>query len=80
MEVNDLATTADPTAGTGAAVAVQPAGFINRLKTALGKISSSLMSSLSKYMRFQSWSISGGLTGGVPWLTGTVTLQLTFGP
>jgi len=61
----------------------QPAGvarkFINKVKTALSKINASLLNFLTKYMKFQSWSVSGQLTGGVPWLSGSVTLALTFG-
>jgi hypothetical protein len=30
-------------------------------------------------MTFESWSIAGELTGGVPWLSGSATLTLNFG-
>lgn len=91
--VNDVAATADldllggataaQTARTAISVTAPPGvvgGFINKVKAALGKIHASLMSFLAKYMKFQSWTVSGQLTGGVPWLSGSVTLALTFGP
>jgi hypothetical protein len=61
----------------------QPAGalgaFIGKLKSILGKIQAGILSFLSKYMDVESWSISGELTGGLPWLGGAATLTLTFG-
>lgn len=80
--VNDVVATSALPAATLAAG--QPSGalgaFIGKLKSILGKIQAGILSFLSKYMNFQSWSIAGELTGGVPWLSGSATLTLNFGP
>lgn len=54
--------------------------FIGKLKSVVAKIQSGLLRFLSNYMTIQSWSVAGQLTGGVPWLSGSTTLTLTFGP
>lgn len=80
--VNDVvATSALPTGTPAAGQAAGALGaFIGKLKSILGKIQAGILSFLSKYMNFQSWSIAGELTGGVPWLSGSATLTLNFGP
>jgi hypothetical protein len=80
--VNDVAATGGASI-TGSPTTPQPSGplaaFIGKLKSILAKIQSGILSFLSKYMTFQSWSIAGELTGGVPWLSGSATLTLNFG-
>ena len=81
--VNDVvATSAVPATSATATMQVSgPLGaFIGKLKSVLAKIQSGILSFLSKYMNFQSWSIAGELTGGMPWLSGSATLTLNFGP
>ncbi len=79
LGLGSVATTSQSAAPVAASLGVF-GGFINKVKATLGKINASLISFLAKYMTFQSWTVSGQLTGGVPWLSGSVTLALTFGP
>lgn len=80
--VNDVvATTGAVTTASSSTAPVGALGvFIGKLKSVLAKIQAGMLSFLAKYVNFQSWSIAGQLTGGVPWLSGSATLTLTFGP